>query len=69
VHALYQVANFISDTKIQPNSIKMALNSLLPDDINILMAEYVSPEFHSRYSAKRKTYEYRILNRPESDVF
>jgi tRNA pseudouridine38-40 synthase len=69
VHALFQVANFISDTKIPPNSIKMALNSLLPDDINIIIAEYVSPEFHSRYSVKRKTYEYRILNIREADVF
>jgi len=69
VHALYQVANFISDTKIPPDSIKMALNSLLPDDINIIMAEYVPPEFHSRYSAKKKSYEYRILNTRETDVF
>jgi tRNA pseudouridine38-40 synthase len=69
VHALYQVANFISDTKIPSDSIKNALNSLLPDDINIIIAEYASPEFHSRYSAKRKTYEYRILNTRETDIF
>jgi tRNA pseudouridine38-40 synthase len=69
VHALFQVANFFSNTKIPPDSIKMALNSLLPDDINILMAEYVPPEFHSRYSVKRKSYEYRILNTREADVF
>jgi tRNA pseudouridine38-40 synthase len=69
VHALYQVANFITDTNIPPDSIKMALNSLLPDDINIIIAEYVSPEFHSRYSVKRKSYEYRILNAHDKDVF
>jgi tRNA pseudouridine38-40 synthase len=69
VHALFQVANFISNTKIPPDSIKMALNSLLPDDIKILMVECVPPEFHSRYSVKRKSYEYRILNIRETDVF
>jgi tRNA pseudouridine38-40 synthase len=69
VHALYQVANFYSDTSIPPESIKKALNSLLPDDIYVKKAEYTMPEFHSRYSAKRKTYEYRILNANETEVF
>lgn len=69
VHALNQVANFVTDSRISPESIKNALNSLLPDDIYIKKAEYAAPEFHSRYSAKRKTYEYRILNSKESDVF
>lgn len=69
VHALYQVANFFSDTSIPPESIKNALNSLLPDDIYVKKAEYTVPEFHSRYSVKRKTYEYRILNTKEREIF
>ncbi len=69
VHAYSQVANFVTDSKIPPESMKMALNSLLPDDIKIIMAEYAAPEFHSRYSAKRKIYEYRILNTRDADVF
>ena len=69
VHALYQVCNFISETKIGPDSIKNGLNSLLSDDIFIKNCEYVDPDFHSRYSAKSKSYEYRILNCKEVDIF
>jgi tRNA pseudouridine38-40 synthase len=69
VHALHQVCNFSSETEIPPDSIKNGLNSLLPDDIFIKKSEYVDPDFHSRYSAKSKSYEYRILNRREKDIF
>jgi len=69
VHALNQVCNFFTTSKISPASMKNGLNSLLPDDIFIRNAEYVSPEFHSRYSAKSKLYEYRVLNQSEPDVF
>ncbi len=69
VHALYQVANFFAETSIPPESIKNALNSLLPDDIYIKKAEYTVPDFHSRYSAKKKSYEYRILNTGDADLF
>ena len=69
VHALNQVCNFISGSKIAPESIKRGLNSLLPDDICIREAEYVSIDFHSRYSAKSKTYEYRILNQTLPNPF
>ena len=69
VHALNQVCNFMTITKIDPGSIQRGINSLLPDDILIRQAEYVPLDFHSRYSARSKTYEYRILNRREPDVF
>ena len=69
VHALNQVCNFITKTKIDPSTLQRGLNSLLPDDILIKRAEYVPLDFHAMYSAKSKTYEYRILNRKEPDVF
>jgi len=69
VHALHQVCNFNSCTKIGPESLRNGLNSLLPDDIYIKKLEYVGADFHSRYSAKKKSYEYRILNRKERDIF
>jgi tRNA pseudouridine38-40 synthase len=52
VHALNQVCNFITESKIDPESIKRGLNSLLSDDICVREAEYVPVDFHSRYSAK-----------------
>jgi tRNA pseudouridine38-40 synthase len=69
VHALNQVCNFVSETKIEPSSLKRGLNALLPDDILIKRAEYVPLDFHAMYSARSKTYEYRILNRKEPDIF
>ena len=41
----------------------MALNGNLPQDIAILKAQAVSPNFHAQYSTKRKAYQYTILNR------
>ena len=69
VHALNQVCNFITQSTIPLKSIQKGLNSLLPDDIFVKDAEYVPGEFHSRYSSKSKTYEYRILNSETPDIF
>ena len=69
VHALNQVCNFITESKVDPESIKRGLNSLLPDDICIKEAEHVPVDFHSRYNAKSKTYEYRILNQTLPNLF
>ena len=69
VHALHQVANFKTHTHLDPFIVKKGLNALLPADIFIKQAEHVPLDFNSRYSAKRKTYEYRILNREEPDIF
>ncbi|MFH1351159.1 MAG: tRNA pseudouridine(38-40) synthase TruA [Pseudomonadota bacterium] len=69
VHALYQVCHFMTLSNIAPESLKRGLNALLPDEIFIKEAEYCPLNFHSRYNTKSKTYEYRILNRMEPDVF
>lgn len=60
VHALAQVANFAFDTKIPAQRIKNALNHYLPDEIRVLVSEEVEEGFHARFTAKRKTYLYRI---------
>ena len=69
VHALNQVCNFITRTKIDQGALQRGLNALLPDDILIKKVEYVPLDFHAMFSAKSKIYEYRILNRKEPDVF
>ena len=69
VHALNQVVNYVTQTNIPPESIKNGLNSLLPNDIYVKQAEYVPLDFHARYSAISKKYEYRILNRRHPDIF
>ncbi len=69
VHALGQVCHFATRTRLEPDEIQKGLNSLLPDDILVRLAEAAPADFHARYSVKSKIYEYRILNRREPDVF
>jgi len=69
VHALNQPCNFITRSRIDPESFRRGLNSLLPNDIVIKKAEYAPLDFHSRYHAKSKAYEYRILNQDQPNTF
>ncbi len=62
VHAVGQKANFYVDTKIPVEKIPLTMNQFLPEDIVATAAELVPDDFHARYHAKRKTYEYKILN-------
>ena len=63
VHAFGQVANFKCNTKLTANEFLGGLNSLTPEDIVISACEEVSDEFHARFSATSKIYQYHILNR------
>jgi tRNA pseudouridine38-40 synthase len=64
VHAARQVANFQTESSIPPANLVKALNNLLPPTVRINAAEDVAADFHARYSARRKTYWYRILMTP-----
>ena len=64
VHARGQVANFLSKTQIPPARLLRGLNSLLPDDIVALELISVPKEFHARFKARSKIYQYRIHNGP-----
>ena len=64
VHALGQVANFKTENTISIEALQRGLNGLLAPDIVITTAEEVGEEFHARFSARSKVYEYRILNQP-----
>ena len=64
VHAYAQVASFNLDKEIETDVIRDGLNQhLRPNLISILVAEKVDKEFHARFSAKKRCYEYRIINR------
>lgn len=63
VHALGQVANFSTFNPLPLQRIAAALNSTLPPDVVVLDADEVSPTFHARRSATRRTYLYRIAYR------
>lgn len=61
VHALGQVAAFWLENCIPVENLKKAMNRLLPGDIRVLGAEEVAADFHPRYMARSKTYQYRIF--------
>lgn len=60
VHALGQVVHFDADTSIPTDKIPFAVNTHLPDDVSMLSCEIASENFNARFSAKRKTYCYKI---------
>lgn len=60
VHALGQVVHFDADTSIPTDKIPFAVNTHLPDDMSMLSCEIASENFNARFSAKRKTYCYKI---------
>jgi tRNA pseudouridine38-40 synthase len=61
VHALAQVAAFNLVNPIPPENLRKAINRLLPRDIRVLSVEPAAPDFHPRFGARAKTYEYRLL--------
>lgn len=60
VHALGQVASFKTNSTLPPETIKKALNSMLPADIRVISTEEARLDFHPRYDVKNKTYFYLI---------
>src|SRR5215475_13296064 len=60
VHALAQVAAFSLENPIPVDNLRRAMNRLLPRDIRVVETEETAPDFHPRFSAVAKTYEYRI---------
>lgn len=68
-HALGQVANFKTESTLDTNALLKGANSLLPPDILIKSIEEVPENFHARFSAKSRIYEYRIWNASQPSVF
>ena len=60
VHALEQVAAFTLVNPIPVENLRRAMNRLLPHAVRVLTVEEADAEFHPRFQAKAKTYEYRM---------
>lgn len=70
VHAKGQVVNFKTYWATPADRVCRAINSGgLPKDIVVKFAEEVDMEFHSRYSAREKTYKYYVYNNEISNPF
>lgn len=66
VHALGQVVGFTIEwpSRHGVDALLRALNANLPHDIAVTELVETHPGFHPRYDARRRTYEYYILNVP-----
>ncbi len=62
VHAVGQVAHFDADLRIPLDRLPMAINSRLPNDVEIREAVIVDNDFDAISGAKEKQYRYRIWN-------
>ena len=69
VHAEGQVANVVLNKPYTPNKLQRAINGNLWRDIRIINVEETDDQFHARFSAKKKTYVYRVINAPVMSPF
>jgi tRNA pseudouridine38-40 synthase len=69
VHALGQVASFSATAGPPAERAAVALNGRLPGDVAVVSAEEAPDDFHARFSAKARSYVYRIWRRPTSSPF
>lgn len=60
VHAYGQVFHFDTDIDMKDENMKNAINCRLPSDVHIDSVSHVSDDFHARFSAHEKTYEYLV---------
>jgi tRNA pseudouridine38-40 synthase len=69
VHALAQVASFSANRGPAPEKAAAALNAVLPDDLSVLAGEAAPDGFSARFSARSRSYRYRVWRRPTPSPF
>ena len=61
VHALGLTANIKLPSKLSANELLQALNGNLNQDVRIDSTEIMEDDFHARFSATARKYEYRLV--------
>ena len=69
VHAEGQVANVKMSREFKPERLRAAVNGNSWRDVRVIDVEVVDDDFHARFSAKGKTYLYRVMNAPVMSPF
>ncbi|MGB5258936.1 MAG: tRNA pseudouridine(38-40) synthase TruA [Gammaproteobacteria bacterium] len=64
VHAMTQVVHFDTDAHRSDANWVRGANANLPHDVRVQWSARVDEHFHARFSARRRSYRYIILNRP-----
>ena len=62
VHATGQVASFDAEGGPPAERTAEALSAMLPNDVAVLEAEEAPVDFHARFSARARSYRYRVLS-------
>jgi tRNA pseudouridine38-40 synthase len=69
VHALANVLSVDVEGGPPLENAAVALNTMLPEDVAVIGAERAEPDFHARFSARSRSYRYRILCSPVRSPF
>jgi len=69
VHAVGQVVNFYTETRLSPETLLRAVNAHLPADVVVREAAEVAQSFDANKDALRKLYRYVIHDAPVPDPF
>jgi tRNA pseudouridine38-40 synthase len=64
VHAVGQVIALDTQWRHGVDALQAALNAVLPDDVAVQSVEEVPPDFHPRYDARSRLYQYTLYNAP-----
>ena len=62
VHGLAQIVHFDTETERPDSAWVRGVNAFLPDSIRVLWAKAVNDEFHARFSATQRRYQYLLAN-------
>ena len=69
VHAVANVVSVDVEGGPPPERVALALNARLPDEVSVVAAEEAPPDFHARFSARSRSYRYRIHTRRTPSPF
>jgi tRNA pseudouridine38-40 synthase len=69
VHALANVVSVDVEGGPPPDRAAAALNPRLPDEVSVAAAEEAAADFHARFSARARSYRYRVFTRRQPSPF
>ncbi len=64
VHAAGQAASVRLEREFTPEKLRAAINGNVGRDLRVIEARPAPENFHARFSARGKTYRYRVFNEP-----
>ncbi len=64
VHAQGQVIGFRTPWRHSLPDLQRAMNAVLPSDVVVREIGVAAPDWHARFSARRRFYRYTVLNQP-----